>query len=61
MLKALIIHDSEGKPLAEVKELAKTEALNLWKNTKRKSIKVRLVTYFEDLKGWAVVVEHLGG
>jgi hypothetical protein len=44
-----------------VKELAKTEALNLWKNAKRDSIRVRLVTYFEDLEGWAVVVEQVGG
>jgi hypothetical protein len=60
-LKALFIHDPEGKSLREVKELAKTEALNLWKNAKRDSIRVRLVTYFEDLEGWAVVVEQVGG
>ncbi len=61
MLKALFIHDPEGITLREVMELAETEALNLWSNTKRNSIRVRQVSYLEDLEGWVVVVEHVGG
>jgi hypothetical protein len=60
-LKALFIHDPEGKTLREVKEMAEKQAVNLWRNTERSLLRVRQVSYLEDLEGWIVVVEHIGG
>lgn len=60
MLKALFIHDGDGKTLAEVKRVARNEAVKIWYGVERSLLRVRQVTYFEDLRGWVAVVQRLG-
>ena len=57
-LKALFIHDGDGKSMSDIEKIAKRQALNIG-FAKENLLRVRHVTYLPDLKGWVVVVQSL--
>ena len=60
VLKALFIHDGNGKTLAEVKRIARNEALQLWYDTNQSLLRVLQISYFDHLAGWVAVVQRMG-